>query len=87
MAGPPVRKLQGRAASLASPGAARPTAATTAAPPHRADLERRLSDHLGTKVQVRPGKQKGAGRLVIEFYSFDQFEGLMQKMAFSTDNL
>ncbi|MHC4447837.1 MAG: ParB/RepB/Spo0J family partition protein [Planctomycetota bacterium] len=82
-----VRKLQGRAASLMGPGKPRPPTTPTAAAPHRADLERRLSDHLGTRVQVLPGKQKGSGRLVIEFYSFDQFEGLMKRLGFKTDGL
>ncbi|MHC4420226.1 MAG: ParB/RepB/Spo0J family partition protein [Planctomycetota bacterium] len=82
-----LRNLQKRATSLAGPEKSRPKKSATAAAPHRADLQRRLSDHLGTKVQVLPGKQKGSGRLVIEFYSFDQFEGLMQKLGFSTAEL
>ena len=82
-----LRHLQERAASLADPAKPRTQKSTTATAPHRADLERRLGDHLGTKVLVRPGKQKGSGRLVIEFYSFDQFEGLMQKLGFSTAEL
>jgi ParB family chromosome partitioning protein len=82
-----VRHLQARAASLGAPDKSRPKKSATAAAPHRADLERKLGDHLGTKVQVRPGKQKGSGRLVIEFYSFDQFEGLMQKLGFKTAEL
>jgi ParB family chromosome partitioning protein len=82
-----LRHLQSRAALLADQAKPGPTKSPTAAPPHRADLERKLSDHLGTKVQLKPGKQKGSGRLVIEFYSFDQFEGLMQKLGFSTAEL
>jgi len=82
-----VRHLQKRAVSLADPGKPRPKKPATAAAPHRADLERRLSDHLGTKVRVLPGKQKGSARLIIEFYDFDQFEGLMQKLGFSTARL
>ncbi|MHC4080840.1 MAG: ParB/RepB/Spo0J family partition protein [Planctomycetota bacterium] len=81
-----VRTLESRAATL-SATPRRSATSTGAAPPHRADLERKLSDHLGTKVQLKPGKQKGSGRLVIEFYSFDQFEGLMQKLGFSTAEL
>jgi ParB family chromosome partitioning protein len=82
-----VRHLQRRAESLAEPGKPHSRKSPTAAAPHRADLERRLRDHLGTKVHVKPGKLKGSGRLVIEFYSFDQFEGLMQKLGFSTAEL
>jgi ParB family chromosome partitioning protein len=82
-----VRHLQKRSTSLAGLARPRTRKPPTAAAPHRSDLERRLSDHLGTKVQVLPGKQKGSGRLVVEFYSFDQFEGLMQKLGFSTAEL
>jgi ParB family chromosome partitioning protein len=82
-----VRHLQKRATSLAGPARPATRRPTTAAPAHRADLERRLSDHLGTKVRIHAGKQKGSGRLVIEFYSFDQFEGLMQKLGFNTSEL
>jgi ParB family chromosome partitioning protein len=81
-----VRTLESRAAALSpTPKASGKSSAVAA--PHRADLERRIGDHLGTKVHVRPGKQKGSGSLVIEFYSFDQFEGLMQKLGFSTAEL
>ena len=55
---------------------------SAAAPAHRLDIERQLSDHLGTRVRVHPGKKKGAGRLSIEFYTPDQFDGLMERLAF-----
>lgn len=83
-----VRMLDRKAAALAEPRPSRlGPASSTAAPPHRADLERRLGEHLGTKVHVQPGKKKGAGRLVLEFYSFDQFEGLMRRLGFKTGSL
>ena len=48
-----------------------------------ADLERKLADHLGTKVAIQLGRKKGSGRLLIEFYSLDQFDGLMSRLGFS----
>lgn len=45
---------------------------------HIADLEQRLTDHLGTKVQVRP--RGSAGEVVIQYYSTDQFNGLIQQL-------
>ena len=53
--------------------------------PHMADLQKRLAAHLGTKVQLRAGRTKGSGTLIIEFYTLDQFEGLMRRMQFETD--
>jgi ParB family transcriptional regulator, chromosome partitioning protein len=84
-----VRALERRASALAAPPRRRTgTAPPGALPaPHRQDLERRLGEHLGTKVQVQPGKRKGSGRLVIEFFSFDEFDGLMQRLGFSTGEL
>ncbi len=78
-----VRTLQGRARSLMEPrkpAASQPDAAAPRV--HRKDLERRLSDHLGTRVGIEPGRKKGTGRLTIEFYSLDQFDGLMARLGF-----
>lgn len=49
---------------------------------HMQDLERQLGEHLGTKVHVQPGRKKGAGSLTIAFYSFEQFEGLLERLGF-----
>lgn len=46
------------------------------------DLEEKLSAHLGTRVSVMVGKTKKKGRLVIEFYGIDHFEGLVGRMGF-----
>lgn len=46
------------------------------------ELEKQLSEHLGTKVQirVRPGGKRGS--LLVQFYDLDHFDGLMGKMGF-----
>lgn len=52
--------------------------ATHVAPAHLQDAERRLREHFGTKVIVEEGLRKG--RIVLEFYSVEDFEritGLM----------
>ena len=41
--------------------------------------------HLGTKVTIQGGKKKGTGRLIIDFYSLDQFDGLMQRLEFVSE--
>lgn len=70
-----------------------PTAATTkpvdptvvsARDANVADLERQLAEHLGTRVSLQLGRKKGSGRLVVEFYNLDQFDGLMTKMGFGS---
>ena len=46
------------------------------------ELARQLGEHLGTRVQIRTGRKKGTGHLVIEFYDLDQFDGLMKRLDF-----
>lgn len=45
-----------------------------------AEVERRLAEHLGTKVQIRTDRSGKRGRLVVRFYGVDQFEGLLEKL-------
>lgn len=47
-----------------------------------ADLEKQLAEHLGTRVAIQLGRKKGSGRLILEFYNLDQFDGLMAKMGY-----
>jgi len=46
---------------------------------HLDRLQDQLGALLGTKVHIEPSKAKGAGRLVIEYYSFEQFEGILER--------
>ena len=43
---------------------------------HLRDMERRFEEAVKTKVTIQEGKRKGSGRLVIEFYTFDDFDRL-----------
>ncbi|HYE02093.1 MAG TPA: hypothetical protein VD963_02540, partial [Phycisphaerales bacterium] len=45
-------------------------------------LEEQLGAHLGTKVRVRANASRTRGRLMIEFYDLDHFDGLMLRMGF-----
>ncbi len=47
-------------------------------PPHVADLEDRLRRHFGTKVTV--DDDKGKGRIIIDYYSVDDAQRLLEKM-------
>ena len=44
------------------------------------DLERQISQQLGTKVTINTDKQGKKGRLMIEFYGLDHFDGLLGRM-------
>ena len=52
-----------------------------------ADLERRLGQHLGTKVAIAKGKKSGSGKLTISFFSLDQFDGLLNRLGFNPNSL
>jgi ParB family chromosome partitioning protein len=52
---------------------------------HMADLERRLGEHLGTKINIQSGRKAGTGTLMISFYSFEEFEGLLRRLGFDTE--
>lgn len=67
---------------------ARPVSAPAAQDPSArdanvADLEQRLSAHLGTRVRIQLGRKKGSGRLVLDFYNLEQFDGIMQRIGFN----
>lgn len=44
------------------------------------EIEKRLADHLGTKVEVRVDKSGKRGSVIIRFYDVDHFDGLLSKM-------
>jgi ParB family chromosome partitioning protein len=45
-----------------------------AKPSHILDLESRLRESLGTKVQIEARKKGDRGRIIIDFYSLDEFD-------------
>lgn len=53
------------------------------ASPTLVDLERRLGEHLGTRVRITTSRGGTRGRLAMEFYSLDHFDGLMSKFGFT----
>lgn len=77
------RRLE-RAAADAAPRSGAQTGGTAPLPRRVAlvDLEKQLGDHLGTKVWIRADANGQRGRLVVEFYSLDHFDGLMFKFGF-----
>jgi len=53
-------------------------AATTEQKAHLKPLEEKLREVLGTKVRIIEGKRKG--KIMIEFYSNDDFERILEVM-------
>jgi ParB family chromosome partitioning protein len=46
----------------------------TIAPSHVTQMERRFEEALKTKVHIKQGKRPGRGRIVIDYFSLDDFE-------------
>ncbi len=55
-------------------------------PPYLVDLERQLAEALGTKVSVRPGRGRHSGRIVIEYYSLDDFDRVIGALGVHLDS-
>jgi ParB family chromosome partitioning protein len=53
-------------------------------PPHILDLENRLTSHLGTKVAIEARKNGQRGKIVVEFYSLDEFDRIVEKIGLAT---
>lgn len=51
------------------------------------DLEKRLGQFIGSKVQIKQGRKAGSGTLSIAFYSLDQFDGILQRLGFDPNSL
>jgi ParB family chromosome partitioning protein len=49
--------------------------------PHARALEGRLREALGTKVSVEEGARAGTGRIIIEFYSGDDLDRILDRLA------
>ena len=47
---------------------------------HIIDLERQLQSILGTKVNIKANKRGQKGRIIIDYYSIDEFERLTERM-------
>jgi ParB family chromosome partitioning protein len=48
--------------------------------PNVLDLEQQMTRALGTKVQIVTGRKKGSGKIVVEFYSLDDFDRILDRV-------
>ncbi len=51
----------------------------TAKSPHVIELEQDLSRKLGTKLRIFPSKKKNTGKIVIQYFSLDEFDRIVEK--------
>ena len=56
------------------------TPAIPSKPAHILDLEQKLTSELGTKVIIETRKNRQRGKIVIEFYSLDEFDRITDKI-------
>ena len=59
-------------------GSEQTRSATRLKPAHILDLESKLSSHLGTRVAVETRKNGQRGKIIIEFYSLDEFDRITE---------
>lgn len=53
--------------------------------PHLRELQTRFEQVLQTKVTIREGKKKGSGRIVIQYYSLDDFDRVADRLGISLE--
>jgi ParB family chromosome partitioning protein len=49
-------------------------------PAHIRQLEEELMQRLGTRVRIDEGRKKGHGQIIIQYYSFDDFDRILDKI-------
>lgn len=75
-----VRQLEALARATHEHGEAPPTKqgqSPKVTSPYLANVAAQLAQAVGTKVTIRPGRAKHTGRIVIEYYSLDDFDRIV----------
>ena len=68
---------------LADTGRAKPTPKVK--PAHIADLEDKLGSQLGTKVMIETKNKGRRGKIIIEFYSLDEFDSITERIGLACE--
>jgi len=61
-------------------GSTEPRATTRSKPAHILDLEQKLASQLGTRVSIETRKNGQRGKIIIEFYSLDEFDSIAERI-------
>ena len=82
-----VRQLEGLIAST-RPDAPPVKAGRSRAdkPAYIRDLQDQLTRHIGTKVTIAPGRAKDTGKVVIDYYSLDDFDRIVHGFGVTLDS-
>jgi ParB family transcriptional regulator, chromosome partitioning protein len=81
-----VRRVEFEAKRLASGATVPETTASKLPSPREAvlrDIEKRIAQALGTKVQIRTDPTGKRGQITLDFYDLDQFDGLLSRLGVS----
>jgi ParB family chromosome partitioning protein len=54
--------------------------AAVARPAYLTDMEEKLTQSFGTRVAVRPGRAKHSGKVIVEYYSLDDFDRIARAL-------
>lgn len=79
-----VRNLEQLVQNLATE-TEQPAKPTKQPSPHLQDLEKTFARQLGMRVQIRAGKNKSKGKLIIHYGSLDQFDQLQERLGVKVD--
>lgn len=69
-----------------SPSSGKPRKSSSDKPPYVLDLESQLTRTVGTRVLINPGRAQNTGRIVIDYYSLDDFERIAGRLGLREDD-
>jgi len=82
-----VRHLEGLAAGASQDGPdVQARKGGRARPAYVRDMEQRLTQAAGTRVSIRPGRSANTGRIIIEYYSLDDFDRIAEGLGLSPES-
>lgn len=55
-------------------------------PPYIEDVERQLTEAVGARVSIRPGRARHSGKIVIEYHSLDDFDRVVALLGAEIDS-
>jgi ParB family chromosome partitioning protein len=60
---------------------------TPTKPAHVRDMEQQLTETVGTKVTIQPGRKANTGKIILEYYSLEDFERLAETLGWEVERL